>query len=49
MIKSMNNLIWIPMNIYVNIRNKRKLVEKIRRYANNITCTQAANISRLQK
>ena len=37
------------MNIYVNIRNKRKLVEKIRRYANKITCNQAANYFRLQK
>ena len=37
------------MNINVNIRNKRKLVEKLRWYTYKITYTPAVNYPRLQK
>ena len=36
------------MNINENIRNKRKLVEKLRRYTYKITSTPAANYLILQ-
>ena len=46
--KYKNNLIWIFMNINVNIRNKRKLFEKLMWHTNKITSTPAANYPRLQ-
>ena len=43
MIKYTNDLIWIPININVNIRNKTKLVDSYQ-----ITSTPAAYYPRLQ-
>ena len=37
MVRSANNLIWIGMNIYENMRNKRKMVEKNKEGMYNIT------------
>ena len=36
------------MNINVNIRNKTKLVEKLRWYTYKITCMSTTNYHRLQ-
>ena len=37
MVRNANNLIWIVMNIYENMRNKRKMVEKKKEGVYNIT------------
>ena len=37
MVRNANNLIWIVMNIYENMRNKRKMVEKNKEGVYNIT------------
>ena len=37
------------MNIYENIRNKRKMVENLKGFTYNITHMSAANYSRLPK
>ena len=41
MIKYMNNLIWIFMNINENIKNKRKLVDKLMWYTYKMSYTSA--------
>ena len=48
MIKYTNDLIRIPVNIYLNIRNKTKLVDQLRWYLFQITSTPAAYYPRLQ-
>ena len=48
MIKYTNYLIYMFMNINVNIRNKKKLVEKIRRYTYKTNTTLADNYPILQ-
>ena len=48
MIKFTNFLIQIFMNVNVNIRNKTKLVEKLRRYTYKINSTLADNYPILQ-
>ena len=48
MIKYTNDLIRIPININLNIRNKTKLVDKLRWYLFQITSTPAAYYPRLQ-
>ena len=48
MIKYTNYLILIFMNININIRNKTKLVEKLRWYTCNIYTTLADNYPILQ-
>ena len=37
MVRYANNLIWIVMNIYENMRNQRKMVEKNKESMYNIT------------
>ena len=37
MVQNANNLIWIVMNIYENMRNKRKMVDKNKEGVYNIT------------
>ena len=37
MVRNANNLIWIVMNIYENMRNKRKMGEKNKEGVYNIT------------
>ena len=37
MVRNANNQIWIVMNIYENMRNKRKMVEKNKEGVYNIT------------
>ena len=46
-IKYTNDLIWIPININVNIRNKTKLVDYLRWYPFQITSTPADYYPRL--
>ena len=48
MIKYTNDLIRIPINIDLNIRNKTKLVDWLRWYLFQITSTPAAYYPRLQ-
>ena len=48
MIKYTNYLIYIFMNINVNIRDKTKLVEKLRWHTYNINTTLADNYPILQ-
>ena len=48
MIKYTDDLIWIPINTNVNIRNKTKLVDWLRWYPYQITFTPAAYYPRLQ-
>ena len=48
MIKYTNDLIGIPININVNIRNKTKLVDWLRWYPYQITFTPAAYNPRQQ-
>ena len=37
MVRNANNLIWIVMNIYENMRNKRKMIGKNKEGVYNIT------------
>ena len=48
MMKFTNYLIQIFKNNYESIRDKRKLVEKLRRYTFKITYISTANYRRLQ-
>ena len=48
MIEYTNDLIQIPININLNIRNKTKLVDWLRWYLFQITSTPAAYFPRLQ-